>query len=156
MTRHGADEAYRERVYCYELYHQLRAQWGDFHYSLAGEIDKSGQPIFQEGPYAQSKPDLVVHEFGNMDRNLAIVEVKVATADLTKLTADIDKLAWYCQHADYFSGILLVYGNDQKFHRSIEAVLQHVAALPCAEKIHVLQHRGVGSGEQQLLIEHLQ
>jgi len=24
---HGADPVYRERVYCYELYHQMRGLW---------------------------------------------------------------------------------------------------------------------------------
>ncbi|MCC6968047.1 MAG: hypothetical protein IT391_17385 [Nitrospira sp.] len=38
---------YRERVYCYELYYQLRvALPDDFQFSLAGEVDKSGHPIF--------------------------------------------------------------------------------------------------------------
>src|SRR6266542_905398 len=37
----GADPQYRERVYCYELYHQLRCQWPSrFPYVLCGEIDK--------------------------------------------------------------------------------------------------------------------
>lgn len=38
--------SYRERVYCYELYHQLRCRWPvDTGYSLAGEVDKKGHHL---------------------------------------------------------------------------------------------------------------
>ena len=38
---HGAPSVYRERVYCYELYHQMRLLWpGDCPYRLNGEVDK--------------------------------------------------------------------------------------------------------------------
>ena len=37
---------YRERVYCYELYHQLRLLLGDdFPYKLDGELDKKSHRI---------------------------------------------------------------------------------------------------------------
>ena len=49
-----ADRVYRERVYCYELYHQMRCRWGRFPYSLGGEIDKGGHPIFRDGSYARA------------------------------------------------------------------------------------------------------
>jgi hypothetical protein len=74
-----ADAVYRERVYCYELYHQLRRLWRDFPFSLGGEVDKEGHPHFKNGPYAGAKPDLLVHWPGNMDGNLACVEVKPGT-----------------------------------------------------------------------------
>ena len=39
------ERKYRERVYCYELYHQLRCCLGDtFEYKLHGEVDKEGHP----------------------------------------------------------------------------------------------------------------
>lgn len=39
---------YRERVYCYELYHQLRCMLGDcFPYKLNGEVDKSGHLLIR-------------------------------------------------------------------------------------------------------------
>jgi hypothetical protein len=70
-----ADAVYRERVYCYELYHQFRCLWDDFPFRLGGEIDKNGYPHFQAGPYAKAKPDLLVHAPGIMRRNLACIEV---------------------------------------------------------------------------------
>ena len=80
-----ADSVYRERVYCYELYHQLCCDWHDFPFSLGGEIDKGRHPYFRGGPYARSKPDLLVHQPGNMERNLACVEVKPCTGALDEI-----------------------------------------------------------------------
>lgn len=42
---------YRERVYCYELYHQLRLEVPAYlPYSLSGEVDKLGHPLFHQHP----------------------------------------------------------------------------------------------------------
>ena len=39
---------YRERVYCYELYHQLRIEMGDdLGFSLSGEVDKRRHPLIR-------------------------------------------------------------------------------------------------------------
>jgi hypothetical protein len=52
---------YRERVYAYELYHQLRRIWPEhWQYTLAGEIDKRGHPIIRGGYLDNSKQDLIV------------------------------------------------------------------------------------------------
>jgi hypothetical protein len=46
---HGADPVFRERVYCYELYHQMRLLWPGGPYRLNGEADKRAHPYFQMG-----------------------------------------------------------------------------------------------------------
>lgn len=75
---HGAGPVYRERVYCYELYHQMRLRWPpDSVYRLNGEVDKIGHPYFQDG--GEPKPDLLVHEPGH-GNNYAIIEVKSCEA----------------------------------------------------------------------------
>jgi hypothetical protein len=49
---------YRERVYCYELYHLWRCHWPKgFRFSLCGEVDKKGHPLVRGEP----KPDYLVH-----------------------------------------------------------------------------------------------
>src|SRR5579885_733186 len=108
-----ADSVYRERVYCYELYHQLRCLWNGFPFSLGGEVDKVGNPHFQDGPYSRSKPDLLVHEAGTMERNLACVEVKPCTRGYEEFRDDLTKLTWFCRHARYHGGIFLVYGVEE-------------------------------------------
>lgn len=64
----GAEEPeYRERVYCYELYHRWRCHWFDsFPFSLSGEVDKTGHPLIRGAP----KPDFLVHIPGQMTISL--------------------------------------------------------------------------------------
>jgi hypothetical protein len=144
-----ADAIYRERVYCYELYHQLRIGWGAFGFSLGGEVDKSGHPLFRCGPYAQAKPDLLVHEPGNMGRNLACVEVKPCIRPVAEFAEDLKKLTWFCHHAEYYRGIFLVYGADE--HETpdlnlLRANLREAAQGPDIdrERICLIHHRRVG------------
>ena len=67
---------FRERVYCYELYHQLRCTLvDDFPYVLDGEVDKAGHPILRTELGAK-KPDFIVHMPGQMDQNLVVIEVR--------------------------------------------------------------------------------
>lgn len=145
MPQFEADSVYRERVYCYELYHQLRLLWNDFHYSLGGEIDKSGHPFFQKGPYARSKPDLLVHMPGQMENNLAIIEAKPATATIGMLIADLNKLSWFCEKASYKVGLLHVFG-DQEISGLVNGELEHHRLqLPNPEKIIVFHHNSIGN-----------
>lgn len=85
----GAEEAaFRERVYCYELYHRWRCHWQEgFQFSLNGEVDKRKHPLI---PGAW-KPDFLVHVPGEMT-NLLVVEVKPRTADVKKMAEDLQKL----------------------------------------------------------------
>ena len=74
----GADAPiYRERVYCYELYHQMRRRWpDDGPFRLNGEVDKAAHPVLSRLDASYAKPDLLVHGPGDMGRNHAIIEVK--------------------------------------------------------------------------------
>jgi hypothetical protein len=66
----GAEaRVYRERVYCYELYHQWRCQWAnDSRFELSGEADKIGDPIIRRN----AKPDFLVHVPGEMQNLLVL------------------------------------------------------------------------------------
>jgi hypothetical protein len=47
-----------------------------------------------------------------MGGNLAVIEVKPATAAIAAVNADIEKLLWYSgEPASYYCPILIVYGN---------------------------------------------
>jgi len=111
----GDDSVYRERVYCYELYNQLRCIWGNFNnFRLCGEVDKSNHKWFKEKPYSRAKPDLLVHKPGSMDNkaNLAVIEVKKYDKRVS-FKHDLKKLTWFCKDAKYFPGIFLVYGEAE-------------------------------------------
>lgn len=139
------DAVYRERVYCYELYHQLRSGWDDFPFCLGGEIDKSGNPHFRGGPYAGAQPDLLVHVPGNMDDNLAVIEVKSANVGLGAIRADLQKLAWFCQNARYFRGIFIVYGESGDGER-MAAKIRRAAPDLNPQQIVCAYHRRAGDG----------
>ena len=102
---------YRERVYCYELYHQLRKLLDeDEHlrsYSLAGEVDKKRHRIIL--PYV---PDFVLHKPGAME-NLVVMEVKPIHVSAEELQKDIEKLKYFVTpDVGYHCGIQLVYGSN--------------------------------------------
>lgn len=65
---------FREQVYCYELYHQMRMIWPNTNWKICGEVDKSGHPILRD---SNESPDFLVHVPGE-PANFAIIEVKPA------------------------------------------------------------------------------
>ena len=111
----GSDEPiFRERVYCYELYHQLRCILGDrFPYKLDGEVDKSGHH-YSNKALDSKKPDFIVHVPGEMKRNLVVIEVKPVTVKdrMSELEKDLKKLKGFIDRAKYQRAIMLIYGAD--------------------------------------------
>jgi hypothetical protein len=118
----AAMPVYRERVYCYELYHQLRLVWGNYEgYSLGGEVDKTHHPMMVGPDVQNTKPDLLVHGPGDMDGNLIIVEVKPIIAKKPGIRKDLRTLTAFLRHARYHHAIYLIYGsNPQSFHSIVE------------------------------------
>ena len=104
----GGDPVYRERVYCYEFYHQMRCRWPTpCDYVLNGEVDKQQHPEFADRRYP--KPDFIVHVPGSHD-NFAVVEVKGPGASAGAIRDDLCKLLRFAQW--YQRSLYLVYGVD--------------------------------------------
>lgn len=101
-------EKYRERVYAYELYHQLRSIWTSAQFFLNGEVDKKGHPGF---PGTGPQPDLIVHE-PNTTNNVAVFEIKACNAQNIGIDADLLKLKYFKRTAGYRRAIYLVYGTE--------------------------------------------
>jgi hypothetical protein len=126
--------AYRERVYCYELYHQLRLQAstaaglaaGAPEYTVSGEIDKAGLNAITDG--GREKPDLAWHVPGEL-RNAVVLEVKSARASSAGIRKDLKTLSTFLSAGDraYRAGILLVYGDagngspDELVRRTVDS-----------------------------------
>jgi hypothetical protein len=109
-----ANPIYRERVYCYELYHQLRIATGDdFPYSLGGEVDKARHPILTELGLDKTKPDLLVHQPGDMTGNLVVLEVKPVTAKTEHIMKDLLNLTSFVVRGQYHRAVHLVYGGTE-------------------------------------------
>jgi len=112
------DYEYRERVYCYELYHQIRKIIeDDFPYALCGEVDKRGHEKIEE--CGAIIPDFLIHNPGFMGPcdNLIIIEVKsiegIEVGDANRgLIKDINKIKCMINLKNgYHKGIILVYGS---------------------------------------------
>lgn len=104
----------RERVYCYELYHQMRRRLPKtFPYLLHGEIDKSGHDwIAKLFGGSCPNPDFVVHVPGS-PQNLVVIEVKTTINEKTEIQKDIIKLNIFINKVNYYRGILLLFGPDE-------------------------------------------
>ena len=116
-------DIYRERVYCYELYHQLRNIWPtDKQYRLCGEIDKRAHPTFSE---ATETPDFLIHRPGYID-NYAIIEVKPSNFRPEKLKKDFKTIYKFMNspNSNYSRGICLIYGNNNQVVEKIERAVQ--------------------------------
>ena len=135
LAIHGGPSVYRERVYCYELYHQLRSRWpSGSTYRLNGEVDKSGHPLLRDMRADHAKPDFLVHTPGDMEGNYAVIEVKRPGASERAIRADLDKLALFLREVNYRRAIYLVFGDELA---SSAARIRHVASeypdLPAIE-----------------------
>lgn len=136
--------AYRERVYCYELYHQLRLLTdepagmaaGAPDYKLSGEIDKAGLNAMTVG--GKHKPDLVWHIPGSARHNSVVVEVKAADRWSHRgVVKDLETLSTFLSVPDraYRHGALIVFGpTDTKqlrdrVHRAAKAAGLHRSAM---------------------------
>lgn len=109
----GGDPVYRERVYCYELYHQMRLRWPTpCEFYLNGEVDKASHPILQQLKADHVKPDLLVHRPGYMCGNYAIIEVKSTKAPIKGIRKDIKNLDLFIRKVGYQRAIYLFFGYE--------------------------------------------
>ena len=98
----GDAPIYRERVYCYELYHQMRILWPPkCDYYLNGEVDKAAHPILIKLEADGAKPDLLVHKPGYMSGNYAIIEVKHIHAERRGILKDLQTLSIFVKRVKY-------------------------------------------------------
>lgn len=110
----------RERVYCSELYYQIRSRIAKINYTVNSEPNKINHPYIEEycGPI---DPDLIIHRPGSMssEDNLAVIEVKRSTGDLTGgIIKDIETINCMTTIPNgYFGGIIIIYGELTKLIR---------------------------------------
>lgn len=131
----NGDPIYRERVYCYELYHQLRCLWPtDTDFYLNGELDKSAHPILKELGADYAKPDLLIHKPGYMTGNHAIIEVKTSKAQVEGIKKDLNTLALFLTKVRYQRAIYLLFGYEvEAAAKRVCRVAETVKGLPPIE-----------------------
>jgi hypothetical protein len=140
----GGPSVYRERVYCYELYHQMRCRWPEAGpFVLNGEVDKAGHGLLKELGASGFKPDLLVHVPGTMGGNHAVIEVKPAGEVQEKAAKDLNTLAVFRTRVRYARAIYLIYGHIIS-DRIIEHVLDVEAKMEVRAPIELWLHREAG------------
>ncbi len=109
---------YNERVFCYELYHQLRCKSEEFkNLTISGEAVKSE---FQFRNLGNNKtPDILIHNFGTIENNEVVIEVKTSKnkqSVLQGLKKDILVLDLFTDNTtvkiDYKLGLYIVFHFD--------------------------------------------
>lgn len=104
----------RERVFCYELYHQMRLKQINFEQDLVlqihGEVDKRGHEDFKEKD--QKNPDFIFHQTGVHQNNMLVIEVKGKLRTRKEITNDIDKLITFIDKYYYKAGVFILYNHS--------------------------------------------
>ena len=129
----------RERVFCYELYHQMRLLMTEEHgFSLNGEIDKRGHLDFK--PEHRKNPDFVFHIPGTHSGNAIVMEVK-GRIDYhnRELQEDFKTLLNFVSNYHYQMGIFLLYNHSfGKLQERHGDLLKSLKSHPAANSILII------------------
>ncbi|MBY3026658.1 methionyl-tRNA formyltransferase-like protein [Rhizobium leguminosarum] len=136
----GRDPALYERVYCYELYHQMRSRWPETNLLLTGEIPKRGHEIIMASIGSAVVPDFLIHEPGNMGNNCAIMEVKSSQANTFGIRKDLATLDQFCVQVGYQRAFYLFYGGEI----DLDLIRQLAAHRPVQAYIEIWMHSEPG------------
>ncbi len=140
---------YRERVYCYELYHQLRLRIGaetssEGRLYLNAEMDKSG--TVYKNWVGRRKPDFILHRPGEGGHNIGITEVKPIVSDIKEMEADMKKLKEFLdpKGMNYFGAVALIFGNADGLIGEVEKRLATYFGKYWSVRFKALWHRKPG------------
>lgn len=127
----------RERVFCYELYHQMRniqAQNKHLYLTINGEINKAGNLVIKEN----FDPDFVIHRQGSMGDNHAVIEVKTSKSK-KGILKDFETIKCMVHCYDYKIGIFLIIGADLNwFDKEIKPELKDPNLISHETQIYVV------------------
>ncbi|MGV0985499.1 MAG: hypothetical protein ACOYB2_13185 [Limnohabitans sp.] len=139
---------YRERIYCYELYHQLRKKWpNNKTLILHGEFDKSGSQFFAGLSVNGAKPDFLIHTPGSTNTNLLAMEVKPITAQNHKIKSDLEKLTGMLTEAYFSHALFLIFGNGSK--KKADQILSRKLEWQFDSKIEIWAHENAKEAATQ-------
>ena len=134
---------WRERVYCYELYHHLRCLLGDRgSRRLFGGMDKVGNSRYVRKNGNGRVPDFIWHEPGT-STNWAAIGVKTC-AQIDTISTTLSALQHYLDSWKYQMVVLYIIGTQHgdNVYDKVRQKLQNKSI----KKLQVLWHRSVGHG----------
>ncbi|EKO3802396.1 hypothetical protein NTE28_004928 [Vibrio harveyi] len=141
LIQYDADDVYRERVYCYELYHQMRCVWDYEEFILNGEVDKAGHPALKNTDVANAKPDFLVHYPGDMRKNDTVIEVKSSNAGIGAIATDLTNLAEFKLNVGYCRAIFLVYGSGYSNEHWVDKVNRAAEQVSKSTTVELWRHK---------------
>ena len=110
---YGNNFIVRERVFCYELYHQMRILLeGRTDLTLNGEPDKRFHDEIHKPDWAN--PDFILHKPGSWFYNTVVCEVKgtLNPKDPRGVIKDLKTLLVYVEQYQYKSGVFIIYNHS--------------------------------------------
>ncbi len=105
ITNSDERNKFKERVYCYELYHQLRLLDCGNELLWQCEVDKSRRPEFK-----REKPDFILH-VPNSEVNHLVMEVKTSESDSRGWKKDVETLIRFLDDHRYKKAYFLIFGG---------------------------------------------
>lgn len=137
-TTYEPSRIVRERVFCYELYHQIRSQMPSDHaLSLNGEIDKRGHIDF--APEDRKNPDFVFHIPGTHTGNTLVIEVKGTLKRRDEIIEDFTTILNFIDKYQYKAGVFIIYNHSlDELLAAVGKELRALAVDPHAESVFIL------------------
>lgn len=130
----------RERVFCYEFYHQMRSIMGGAQpLILHAEIDKSGHRDFEAED--QRNPDFVFHVPGEHTRNTLVVEVKGTLDSVAGVLKDFETLEKFITSYGYRAGVFILYNYSLDVllrRRTFRKAISLMQENPAANSIYIV------------------
>lgn len=158
ITTYDNSGIVRERVFCYELYHQMRSRMQAQQIPevrIHGEIDKRGHRDFKTKHW--KNPDFIFHVPGIHEFNTLVVEVKgtlnydrrqksqlnrVKSSRSRKASTalnDIKNLLIFITNYSYAAGVFILYNHTfEQLIASIGESLQSLKQQPNTDRLYIL------------------
>jgi len=103
---------WHERPFAYEIYHRLRQRWSAERLERFCLVQAEVLKRYQEIEKMKKMPDILFHA-PNTERNLAVVEIKLASNNSKPLSKDLNKLLLFQRILHYEILVEIVIGTDQ-------------------------------------------
>ncbi|MDD5502794.1 MAG: hypothetical protein PHH26_04940 [Candidatus Thermoplasmatota archaeon] len=149
----------RERVFCYELYHQMRKMQEReptlASITLNGELDKRGYLNFNKRD--RKNPDFVFHKQGDMEHNTAVIEVKGDISKSSQMIKDLNTITTFIHKYQYKFGFYICYNYRLNNIKTMlnEDVLRKIKFKQEFDKINVICIKEAGGPINSQILDEL-
>ncbi len=122
-TLYSKEGIVRERVFCYELYHQIRLIDNRKDLSIHGEIDKRGHDGFSKDD--RKNPDFIFHIPETFDKNTIVMEVKGSLNGSIKKSEEEGKLSLNYEGIYKDLNTLQIFINEYYYKEGVFVLYNH-------------------------------